>query len=228
MQRFAGFMDAEGKFFKALARKNDRAFFQARKAEFEAGWHEPMKSLLADVRDAIDAAYRHSDLDDPKIFRIYRDVRFAKDKSPYKTHIGGVIPLKRSGKKVTDLPMALYFHVGHDEKFGAAGHYMMEAESLAGFRAAVLDPRRGKELDKILGALEKKGFSAETHNDLKRVPRGFDADHPRAEMLKWRGLTVSFPALPKSMLTSPKLVKWLADGCKASATLVEWLAFATV
>jgi uncharacterized protein (TIGR02453 family) len=154
-------------------------------------------------------------------------VRFAKDKSPYKTHIGGLIPVKRSGKKVTDMPMALYFHVGDKEKFGAAGHYMMEAESLTRFRANIVDAKRSRELDKILAALTKKGFTPSTHNDLKRVPKGFDPAHPRAEMLKWRGLTVGFPPLPKGILATPKLVKWLADGCKASAPFVEWLVFAT-
>lgn len=76
--------------------------------------------------------------------------------------------------------------------------------------------------------LKKKGFTGATHNDLKRVPRGFDPDHPRAEMLKWRGLTVSFPALPKGILATPELTKWLVDACKTSAPLVEWLTFATV
>ncbi len=227
MERFSGFADAEGKFFKALARKNERPWFQSHKAEFEDGWNAPMKRLLSEVRDSIDAAYRHSDLDEPKVFRIFRDVRFAKDKSPYKTHIGGLIPVKRSGKKVTDLPMALYFHVGDTEKFGAAGHYMMEAESLTRFRASLVDPKRSKELDKILAALRKKGFTPSTHNDLKRVPKGFDPEHPRAEMLKWRGLTVGFPELPRGILATPRLTRWLADACKASVPLVEWLAFAT-
>jgi uncharacterized protein (TIGR02453 family) len=228
MERFAGFADADGKFFKALAKKNERAFFQARKAEFEEGWNAPMKRLLSEVRDAIDSTYAHVDLDQPKVFRIFRDVRFSKDKSPYKTHIGGFIPLKRAGKKVTDLPMALYFHVGATEIFGAAGHYMMEPDSLAHFRAAIADAKRGKELDKLLASLAKKGFVAESHDSLKRVPKGFEPDHPRAEMLKWKGLTVGFRDLPKGILATPKLVKWLAGECKIAAPLVEWLAFATM
>lgn len=227
MTAFKGFLDADGKFFKALAKKNEREWFQAHKAEFEEGWNAPMKLLLAEVRDAIDGAYAHSDLDDPKVFRIYRDVRFSKDKSPYKTHIGGFIPLKRGGKKVTDLPMALYFHVGATETFGAAGHYMMEPESLERFRAAVADAKRGKELEKILASLAKKGFAADSHDSLKRVPKGYAPEHPRAEMLKRKGLTVGFPSVPKGMLATPKLKKWLADSCKTAAPLVEWLAFAT-
>jgi len=224
MSSFSGFPDAEGKFFKALAKNNARDWFAKRKQEFETGWNEPMKALLSELREAIDAAYPHTDLGEPKVFRIFRDVRFSKDKSPYKTHIGGYVPLARSGKSATDLPMACYFHVGAGETFAAAGHYMMAKESLARFRTAVADDKRGKELVKILAALGKKGYAAEAHERSKRVPKGFPPDHPRAELLTYKGLTVAFPSVPKAMLTSPKLVKWLADGCKTTAPLVEWLA----
>lgn len=227
MERFSGFADSEGKFFKALARRNEREWFLAHKAEYEEGWQKPMKALLAEVREAIDRAYAHADLDEPKVFRIFRDVRFSKDKSPYKTHIGGFIPLKRSGKKTTDLPMALYFHVGASEVFGAAGHYMMEKESLERFRVSVASDKHGKELDRIIEKLHRSGFKADSHDTFKRVPKGYDPAHPRAEMLKRKGLTVGFPALPKGILESPKLTKWLSDACKKSAPLVEWLAYAT-
>jgi uncharacterized protein (TIGR02453 family) len=227
MTTFAGFADSDGKFFKALAKKNEKDWFLAHKEEFEAGWNAPMKALLGELRGAIDAAYGRCELDEPKVFRIFRDVRFSKDKAPYKTHIGGYIPLARAGPKSTDLPMAIYFHVGAGETFAAAGHHMMEKESLERFRAAVADDKRGKELVKILAALGKKGFVAQSHERSKRVPKGFPADHPRADLLTYKGLTVSFPDVPKAMLTSPKLVKWLATGCKASAPLVDWLAVAT-
>src|SRR5579862_7503862 len=97
MTEFAGFADADGKFFRALAKRNERAWFLAHKDEFETGWNAPMKALLQDLHGTIDAAYERADLGAPKVFRIFRDVRFAKDKSPYKTHIGGYIPLARSG-----------------------------------------------------------------------------------------------------------------------------------
>src|SRR6202158_5222558 len=146
MTRFEGFADGDAKFFKTLAKKNIRDWFQAHKSEFEEGWNAPMRLLLEEVKESIDKAYAHCDLDEPKVFRIFRDVRFSKDKSPYKTHIGGYIPLQRGAKKSTALPMALYFHVGATERFGAAGYYMMDPESLARFRGAVADETRGKEL----------------------------------------------------------------------------------
>jgi uncharacterized protein (TIGR02453 family) len=227
MTTFAGFADAEGKFFKALTKRNEKGWFLAHKGEYETGWNAPMKALLGELREVIDASYGRCDLDEPKVFRIFRDVRFSKDKSPYKTHIGGYIPLARRGKKATDLPMAIYFHVGAGETFAAAGHYMMEKESLERFRKGVADDKRGKELAKILAALGKKGFVAQAHDRYKRVPKEFAPDHPRAELLTYKGLTVGFPSIPKAMLTSPRLVKFLASGCKVSAPLVEWLVYAT-
>ncbi|AKU93562.1 hypothetical protein AKJ09_00226 [Labilithrix luteola] len=227
MSKFDGFADAGGKFFKALAKHNDREWFAAHKQEFEEGWNAPMKLLLGEVRDAIDRSFAHCDLGEPKVFRIFRDVRFSKDKSPYKTNIGGVIPLQRTGKSVTDVPMALYFQVGATETFAAAGHYMMGPESLARYRAAIDDNARGKELEKLLAKLDKKGFPARSYESVKRVPKGYEPDHPREDLIRRKGLVVMFPALPKGILTSSKLTKRLADGCKAAAPFVEWLVFAT-
>jgi len=225
MDRFEGFADDEGKFFRALAKKQSREWFQAHKEEFEAGWNGPMKLLVAELREAIDGHYPHCDLGDAKVFRIFRDVRFSKDKSPYKTHIGGYVPTKRSGA-ATGGPAALYVHVG-TERFGAAGHYMMDGPDLARFRAAVADDARGKELVKIIARLEKKGHTIETHEPAKRVPKGFDPEHPRAELLKYKGLVTTFPKFPKGLIAGRKLLAWLVDRSKEAAPLVEWLVFAT-
>ena len=228
MGRFQGFADADGKFFKALAKNQKREWFEAKKQDFESGWHQPMKDLLGDVHDAVDKAYAHCDLDEPKVFRIYRDVRFSKDKSPYKTWVAGCLPVKRTAK-VTETPVALYVHFGTETAI-ASGLYRMQPDSLARYRSAVVDEARGKELAKILAKLTKDGFSMDMmHGDhLKKVPKGFDADHPRAELLKRKGLGVAFPALPeKGMLASPELAKWLATQTKKAVPLVEWLVFAT-
>jgi uncharacterized protein (DUF2461 family) len=123
--------------------------------------------------------------------------------------------------------MALYFHVGAKDTVAAAGHYMMEPTSLERFRRAVADDARGKELVRIEGRLAKKGFVASAYESYKRVPRGYEPDHPRADVLRRKGLIVRFPPLPGGLLAKPKLVRWLVDGCKATAPLVEWLLFAT-
>jgi uncharacterized protein (TIGR02453 family) len=228
MGRFHGFADADGRFFKQLAKNQKRDWFLAHKQDFETGWNQPMKDLLDDLRESIDTAFPHCDLDEPKVFRIFRDVRFSKDKSPYKTHIAGCIPTKRSAK-VQNTPVALYAHFG-TEQVVASGLYMMDAPELARYRTAVADDTRGKELVKILTKLEKAGYSSESmHREemLKRVPKGFDPDHPRGELLRRKGLGVSFPKMPKGLLATPKLVPWLAEHVAKAAPLVEWLLFAT-
>lgn len=224
---FSGFAHADAKFFRHLEKNQSRTWFQAHKLEFEEGYQSPLKELLAEVRDGIDKAYKHSELNEPKTFRINRDVRFSKDKAPYKTHAAGIIATKRQGH-VTEVPMALYFQVGVPQSFAAAGHYMMDPRSLAGFRAAVNDEKRGRELVKLLASLEKKGFVVKSYDAYKRVPKGFDPEHPRAPHLKRKGLTVTFPELPKGILKSSKLVPWVVTHCKAAAPLVEWLVFATL
>lgn len=226
MDRFDGFADATGKFFTQLEKNQKREWFQAHKDEFEEGWNRPMKALLTELRETLDGAYPHCDLDEPKVFRIFRDVRFSKDKSPYKTHVGGFIATKVGGKTM-ELPFALYLHVGKPHSFGAAGHYMMGPPQLTKFRSAVAADATGKELDKILAKLVKKGFTVDSHDAVKRVPKGFDPEHPRAEHLKRKGLTVSFPEMPKGALASRALVPWIVTHAKAAAPLVEWLVFAT-
>ena len=147
--RFEGFADRDGRFFRALARNQRREWFEAHRREYEDGWLAPMKALLAEVRERIDPLFPRQPLGKPKVFRIYRDVRFSKDKSPYKTHIGGYVAIDGAGEGPST-PAALYVHVGAKEVFVAAGQYMMDPRQLAHFRAAVLDDRQGCELVAIL------------------------------------------------------------------------------
>jgi uncharacterized protein (TIGR02453 family) len=223
--RFEGFADSDARFFHTLATHQDREWFQAHKREYEEGWVAPMNALLGEVREKIRPFFRRYDLGDPKVFRIFRDVRFSKDKSPYKTHIGGYIPLKRAGAGA-ELPAPLYVHFGTETMIGA-GHHMMDPKQLDRYRNAVLDERRGKELVTILTRLKKAGFTIESHEMLKNVPRGMDPEHPRADLLKRKALTAAFPKLPKQLIVSRKLIDWLAEETRHVAPLVEWLAAAT-
>jgi uncharacterized protein (DUF2461 family) len=103
----------------------------------------------------------------------------------------------------------------------------MDPRALERFRAAVADDKRGRELDKLLAGLTKKGFAVASHDAYKRIPKGYDPAHPRAQHLMRKGLTVSFPELPKGILATPKLAAWVIGQAKAAAPLVEWLVFAT-
>ncbi len=225
--RFEGFADRDARFFKALAKHQDRAWFAAHREEYDEGWLAPMKALLAELREKLAPRYAHEEIAAPKVFRIHRDVRFSKDKSPYKTHIGGYLGIDGSAAGPAGAA-ALYVHVAPDELFACAGQYMMDGEQLKRFRAAVVDEKRGAELGAILRPLVRGGFEVGSYEELQRVPRGFDPEHPRADLLRRKGLMVAFPTAERSLLTSRKFVDWLAGHAKKAVPLVEWLSAVTV
>ena len=114
---------------------------------------------------------------EPKIFRPYRDIRFSKDKTPYKTHIGVVI----GGSCYVQLSV---------EGLGAgAGMWEMSPEQLARYREAVASDLFGPEIERIAAGLEQDGITVHGHGVLKSAPRGYPADHPRIALLRYKGLT---------------------------------------
>ena len=230
-ERFTGFADP--KFFRELAKRQSRDWFTANKATYDEGFAKPMAALLGEVAKKLDRAYPDCELGEPKVFRIHRDVRFSKDKSPYKTHVSGVLPVKIGAGKVTETPAALYLEIGFDAATGkdshmaGAGLYLMDPAQLAKYRKAALDDAKGAELARVVKALEKKGGSIEAGDRLKNPPRGVDPGHPRAELLKLKGLVAMFEGISTSTLRKRDLVDWLLERGKLSAPLVRWLAWQT-
>ncbi len=225
-ERFEGFADASGSFFKKLAKNQKKEWFDAHKDEYEEGWLRPMHALLAEVKEKVDAAYPDCELGEPKVMRIYRDVRFSKDKSPYKTFIGGTVPLKGTGG-MGDVPAAFYFHVSPSECFAGAGLYMMDPIKLAKYRAAILDDDSGKELAKKVASLEKKGMRFTAAETLKKAPKGLPADHPRIDLLLRKGLVAGLDGVPRDKLSSRSLLDICVKAGREMAPVVRWLAFAT-
>lgn len=219
--RFEGFADGKRSFFSALAKNQNREWFQAHKSDFEEGWQRPMLRLLEEARARIDRKYPDCDLGEPKLFRIYRDVRFSKDKSPYKTHVSGLVPVKSGTRSMTEMPVAVYLQIG-TECFGGAGMYVMDPARLAKYRAALLDDQRGKELDRIVAALKKRGYRLTAHDALKRTPPGVDPSHPRAELLKQKGLVAVFD-LPLAKLGKRDFLDEIVARAADTAPLVRWL-----
>ena len=169
---------------------------------------------------------------DPKrsIFRIYRDTRFAKDKSPYKTHLGASFPWLEPGP---DGPLARaegmahanggYFHFEPGEMYVGGGMYMAEKPRLDAFRRAIVE-----EPDRIRAALEEPGFvaafgSVTSHNELKRIPPGLPADHPMAELFRYKDVVFG-RNLSDAEALSPDLPDILADAYEAGMPVFRILA----
>ena len=214
---FQGFPPAALQFLADLAANNDRAWFTPRKADFERLLKAPMEALCAALADAFP---RHGVplTADPRRspFRIYRDTRFSKDKTPYKiAHSAGFgwageAGAARGSETGEGGAGGGYFHLQPGEIYLGGGMWHPDAPRLAAWRRLVdTDPGR------VLAAIEDPGFVAEfghvEGDALSRVPQGFAKDHPHADLLKLKDVTfgrrladeeVVSPALPETIAAS--------------------------
>jgi len=222
---FTGFKPEAIEFLIDLAQNNERAWFQPRKAEFERLLKEPMESLVATLVERFRA--RDIPLDaDPRraVFRIYRDTRFSKDKAPYKTNVGASIPWV-GGETGGEPPHGLgaYLHFQPGEMFVGGGMYMMERPRLEAFRRMVVDnPKR------VLPAIEDPAFmrtfgGVHGHESLKRVPPGYPADHPHAQLLKMKDVTFG-RQLDDDEFLSPDLPDTLVGDLATAVPVFRFLA----
>lgn len=216
---FQGFDRTAPAFFAELAVEMNKGWFERNKQRYLDQWVTPMTELLAEVGAKLKKPYGKLALGKPKLFRIYRDTRFSKDKTPYKTHVAAVLPF---AKELSGMP--LYIHVGLEEEYLGAGTYFFEDNRLVAWRKLVAADKSGKPLAALVTKLRKAGYSVGGHDDYKKVPKGFDPDHARGEFLKMRGLTAGFPTMPKGMLHERALVDWVAGHAAKVAPLVTWLA----
>jgi uncharacterized protein (TIGR02453 family) len=219
--QFHGFERDAMQFWHELASEMSKEWFLENKQRYEAVWVTPLTTLLTNIARRLASVYKPLKLGEPRTLRIYRDVRFSRDKTPYKTHIAAVLRL--AGKPIAQVGnAALYVHVGLDEEYVGVGCYQFDAAKLAKWRKAVVGTR-GNMLLPIIAKLRKAGYDIGSHDDYQRVPKGFAPDHPRAELLKKRGLTCAFPEIPAGLLHKPGLADWLFRHAKTTAPLVIWL-----
>lgn len=215
---FSGFPKPGVSWFQGLAMAQNRDWFQAHREGYEQLWLAPMQSLLAELKAPLEKVYGKK-LGPVKVFRLNRDVRFSKDKSPYKTHIAGMIPFE--GFAPMEGPAALYLHLGLEEVV-AFGFYMLETPSLQRLRKQLLDEKTGPALAKLISAAGKVGLQPDGMEKLKRPPPGVSADHPRVELLKNKSLALSRNDVPRSVRFGAGLKAWVLEQAKAAAPVVKW------
>lgn len=203
---FTGFPEAALDFYDDLEVDNSKVFWEAHKTVYQDSVRAPMVALTAALEPKFGAA---------KVFRPFRDVRFAKDKTPYKTHQGAFVGAGPACGWYVEIA-ARGFRTG-------AGFYDASAANLARIRASMVDDTAGKLLQRTLKKLARAGF--EVGGDrLKTAPRGFDADHPRIELLRHRSLVVTRDYGFEPIIHTPELVDAVRADWTATKPLVEWLA----
>jgi uncharacterized protein (TIGR02453 family) len=202
---FTGFPVAALDFYDDLELDNTKSFWEEHKGVYAEAVKAPMVALTAGLADEFGPA---------KVFRPYRDVRFAKDKTPFKTHQGAFVPAGPA--------TGWYVEVSARGVRTGAGFYDASPRRLAAFRDAVADDASGERLARILGRLEKTGF--EVGGDrLKTSPRGFTVDHPRIELLRHRSLTVGRSLGFDPVVHTPELLDRVRDDWRTLKPLVAWL-----
>ena len=192
---FTGFPPAAFDFYERLEADNSKAFWQANKSTFDEAVQRPMASLCEEL----------GDYGQFRIFRPYNDLRFAKNRPPYKTHQGAYVE--------SDGGAGYYFDIGADGLLVGVGYYGMAKDQLERFREAVASDDTGQEVERITSALAKQGYSIGAIDELKSAPRGYPKDHPRVGLLKRKGLMASrqFP-----------VAKWMSTKQAAGKIRSAW------
>jgi uncharacterized protein (TIGR02453 family) len=206
-------------FFRELADHNDRAWFERNKERYHAEVRDPLLRLVADFEPKLLKIGKHM-VADPRpvggsLFRIYRDTRFAKDKTPYKTHAG--ITFRHEEGRDVHGPI-FYLHLEPGRVFAAAGLWHPPAETLKLLRDAIVDkPERWKRAT--------AGLEMGDGDPLVRVPRGYDPEHRCADDLRRRSFTAS-TSFTQAQACAPDFLARYADACKKSVRLMEFLTTA--
>lgn len=203
------------RFIAELARRQDRAWFATRKGELAALLHEPVAQILRETGARLIGVFPGVEDAAPKVFRIYRDVRFSKDKSPFKDHVGGTLGTGAFG---------VYFHVEGKDVFGAVGAYDMDPAQLKRYRAAVAGTALGPSLLAETGKLLRQGFELMSIDTLARAPAGVDPAHPCIGLLRHKGYALVLPRPSNKALvdgTLPELLAAQLKKAKAALALVD-------
>lgn len=219
MTKFPGFSPKALTFFRQLEKNNDRDWFGANKQTFVEFVEQPMVELVGIVGEAM-RSFAGDYVREPKkhLYRIYRDTRWSKDKTPYKTHLGAQYQHPQITK---NLGAGFYFHVSAKELCVAGGIYIPGPDELAALRAAFsADPRQFRKIiaDKSLSKLMGKP----TSQSAAKVPKGFDPTDPAADLLKLKQYYYYVDLDPKLALT-PKVTGEIVKRFKVLAPLIHYL-----
>jgi uncharacterized protein (TIGR02453 family) len=193
-------------FYQGLEADNSKAYWQANKSRYEDAVRAPFEALLTDLETSYGPF---------RLFRPYRDVRFAKDKSPYKT--------AAAASSETQGGAGLYVQLSASGLFVGSGYYHMAPDQLTRFREALDDDTRGEAIVAVCRALERRGHELAAHDELKTAPRGYAKDHPRIDYLRRKGLVAGRTFPVAAWMHTPRAEDRIVDVWRQQAPMNEWL-----
>jgi uncharacterized protein (TIGR02453 family) len=219
---FQGFSPETIAFFLQLAQNNHKAWFDAHRQQYEEVVLNPSRAFVEALGRRLEAIAPGVHADpriNQSIFRINRDVRFSKDKSPYKTYFS-LIFWEGQGPKLEC--SSFYFHVEPPSLLLGAGIYIFPDHILKAYRDAVIDPEQGEALVQAIEAVQQAGYSLDGKH-YKRTPRDYPADHERAELLLYNGLTTGYDTVIPEAFYTAGLVDYCFESFRKMLPLHRWL-----
>jgi uncharacterized protein (TIGR02453 family) len=223
---FAGFPPEGMRFLAELERYNTREWFEAHKETYRQDVLAPSQDLVFALGERLKGlspgiAYDTAANGSGSILRIYRDLRFSRDKRPYNTHVRLVFWEGR--RKKMENP-SFFVRIGPDGVGVYAGVYVFEKTFLAAYRDAVVDDLLGADLEAAIAAVREAGEYTVGGEHYKRVPGGYDAEHPRADLLRYNGLWAHMTVpIDPAVIVTPELVEVCLEHCRNMAPLHRWL-----
>lgn len=217
---FEGFPKEGIDFLKKLKRNNNRPWFEKHKEEYETLVKLPMQSLIAALHPHFERFAPEFDINPKRsLFRIYRDVRFSKDKTPYKTHVAAHFVLRGKPKGVEG--SGYYLHIEPGEVFLGGGIYMPDGDQLKKIRRAIAN-RPDQFFSTMQHPKFKKIFGTLEGEKLQRTPQGYEPDHAMAGWLKYKQFFVG-TEYPEGKCLKEKFVSDVAEVFEAATPLVRFL-----
>jgi uncharacterized protein (TIGR02453 family) len=222
---FPGFPSQALRFLEDLERNNEREWFQAHKDHYLEHVLAPAQEFVFALGERLKTISEGITYDtrtngSGSIMRIYRDLRFSKDKRPYNTRLR-LFFWEGERKKMENPGFFLRIDPSGVELY--AGTHRFVKPFLTAYREAVADDQLGTELEATIRTLTDAGPYVIGGQHYKRVPRGYDADHPRADLLRYNGLHAHSPAISPELITAPELVDVCFEHLRNMAPLHHWL-----
>ena len=222
MKREITFPQSTIKFLTALARNNNREWFEKNRHRFDFELLQPAQQFVIDLGEKLTTISPNINAIpkiDKSIFRLHRDVRFSKDKAPFKTNLG-LYFWEGKGKKMEC--SGFYFHIEPKLFFLGTGMYMFTKDQLKKYRELVSDSARGKELNEIISKLLKKKNYQLGGKTYKKTPRGFDPNYKYNELLLHSGLYIYYESKDFSELTKKDPVTFSIKVFKEMLPIHNW------
>jgi uncharacterized protein (TIGR02453 family) len=221
---FTGFPREGLDFLARLREDNTKAFFDEHRATYESALLGPARAFVValgdELRERVSPAIRAEPRVGGSILRMNRDVRFSAERVPYKEHLHLVF---WEGEGHSRERPCYSVRLRPDGVGLSVGIARLERDALAAYRAGVIDERAGAALEEAVAMATAPAKVSLSEPALKRVPRGIDAGHPRAALLRHAGVLVSGHwAMPREV-SSPRLVRWAAERLEAMAPVERWL-----